>query len=189
MKKLFWPLAIVPAIVLPLSAYAQGALNVSATISDVQAGSLWDYTVNLKNAAGSSSVGTFWFDWTPGNFYLSVNPTTVTPPSGWTIATQSGSIEFNTSTAPLTAGSSLNFAFASTEAPAQVFADSSKPADSSAVYTGPAAFSGSQELFNVTPAAVPEPSSIALILAGLMGTGFISRASKLVSKGFQSRQD
>jgi hypothetical protein len=189
MKNHLFSLAILPIVVFPLSTYSQGALNVNAAISDVQAGSLWDYTVTLNNAPGSSSVETFWFDWTPGNFYLSVNPTTVTPPSGWTIATQSGSIEFNTSTAPLTAGSSLNFAFASTEAPAQVFADSSKPADSSAVYTGPAAFSGSQELFNVTPSAVPEPSSIMLILTGLMGTGFISRASKLASKGFQSRQD
>jgi hypothetical protein len=150
------------------SSQAQGTLNVNATISGVQNGGVYDYTIILNNPASSSAVETFWFDWTPGNFYLESNPTSTGEPAGWSVSLTSGSIEYNTSTAPLEPGFSDTFTFVSTEAPASVYADSDKgAADSSTVYTGPAAFSGSAQTFNV--AAVPEPSSISLIAIGLAG--------------------
>jgi hypothetical protein len=154
--------------------HAQGTLNVDATISAVQNGSSYDYTIVLNNPSGSLALGTFWYAWVPGQFELGTLPSSITPAPGWTDSTPSAgganySIEFNTTT-PLATGSSATFGFVSTETPATLFASS---ADVSFVYTGSSAFSGSGEQFTVS--SVPEPSSIALILTGLTGATFARR--------------
>jgi hypothetical protein len=148
--------------------HAQGTLDVNATISAVQNGSTYDYTIEVNDPSGSPAVGTFWYAWVPGVFELGTAPSSVTPASGWTYSTPSTgpnnySIEFN-STTPLASGSSATFSFTSTETPSALFASS---ADDSYVYTGSTAFSGSGQEVNVS--AVPEPSSIALMATGLTG--------------------
>ncbi|HUD46833.1 MAG TPA: PEP-CTERM sorting domain-containing protein [Candidatus Baltobacteraceae bacterium] len=151
--------------------HAQGTLNVDATISAVQDGGVYDYTIELNNPSGSPAVGTFWYAWVPGQFYLGTEPSSVTSPSGWSDSVVANhSIEFNTSTAPLAPGTSATFGFTSTEAPATLYASS---ADISFVYTGSTAFSGSGEQFTVSP--IPEPSSIALMMTGLTGAWFARR--------------
>ncbi len=150
--------------------HAQGTLNVDASISAVQNGSSYDYSILLNNPTGSPAVGTFWYAWVPGKFELSTDPSSVTPPPGWTDSIVGNySIEYNTTT-PLAGGSSATFAFTSTEAPATLFGSS---ADVSFVYTGSTAFSGASEQFTVSP--VPEPSSICLMLTGLSGVWWARR--------------
>jgi hypothetical protein len=157
--------------------HAQGTLDVSATISDIQNGGNYDYTLTLNNASDSIALGTFWYAWVPGAFELSSAPSSVTPATGWTFTTPGGgggtsSVEFNTTT-PLAPGSSATFGFASTETPSQMFATGAGKPDQSFVYSGPAAFSGSGEQVSVS--AVPEPSSIALMVTGLAGAWFARR--------------
>jgi hypothetical protein len=54
-----------------------------------------------------------------------------------------------------------------------MFATGAGKPDQSFVYSGPAAFSGSGEQVSVS--AVPEPSSIALMVTGLAGAWFARR--------------
>ena len=155
--------------------HAQGTPDVNATISAVQEGSTYDYTIKVNNAADSVAFGTFWYGWVPAAFYLGTDPAAVTPASGWTYSIQDGSpagysIEFNTSTTPLQPGASTSFEFTSSEAPSTLYGSD---ANESYVYTGSTAFSGSGEQVNVT--AVPEPSSIALMLTGVSGLWFARR--------------
>jgi hypothetical protein len=155
--------------------HAQGSLDVTATVSAVQVGSTYDYTVTVDNAADSVAFGTFWYGWVPGVFEMGTAPGSVTPASGWTDSEPTGgspteySIEFNTATA-LAPGSSVQFGFSSTESPSALYAGG---ANNSFVYTGSTAFTGSGAQVNVT--AVPEPSSIALMLSGLTAGGWLIR--------------
>jgi hypothetical protein len=157
--------------------HAQGTLDVNATISAVQSGGTYDYSLTVNNAGDSVAFGTFWYAWVPGAFEMSAVPSSVTPAAGWTFSTPSGnpgtsSIEFNNTT-PLDPGSSATFAFVSTETPSEMFATGPGTPDQSFVYTGSTAFSGSSEQVSVSP--VPEPSSIALMLTGLTGAWFTRR--------------
>ena len=150
--------------------HAQGTLNVDASISAVQNGSTYDYSILLNNPSGSPSVDVFWYAWVPGAFYLSVNPSSVTPAAGWNDSIVGNySIEFTTASAPLAGGSSATFAFTSTEAPATLFGSS---ADISYVYTGGALSSPGQQF---TVSSVPEPSTIGLMLTGLTGVWYVRR--------------
>lgn len=154
--------------------HAQGTPDVNATLSGVQVGSTYDYTLQVNNAADSEAIGTFWYAWVPGAFYMSTDPGSITPASGWTDSVQTGapngySIEFNTTTA-LQPGNSAIFTFSSSESPATL---QGEDANDSYVYSGSTAFTGDGE--QVTVVAVPEPSSIALMLTGLTGTWFARR--------------
>jgi hypothetical protein len=152
--------------------HAQGTLA-TATISGEPAGSLFDYTITLDNT-GSTPIGTFWFGWIPGQFYLPTSPTSETPPSAWTATLTGGgpfAIEYNASATAdaLSPGSSLTFDFVSADSPAVLAGDSSAhpgtPITTSFVYSGDAAFSGTSEQFVV--ASVPEPGTTTLLCAGL----------------------
>src|SRR5580692_4449185 len=92
----------------------------SATLTGVQDGSLYDYTLTLDNT-GTVSIGTFWYAWIPGGFFLPSTPATATAPTGWTADIfKSYSIQFTASSSAsyLAGGDSLNFYFTSTDTPA-----------------------------------------------------------------------
>jgi hypothetical protein len=66
-------LAVVAGLVTAsASSHAQSAI---ATISDVSSGSVFDYTINLKNT-GSLNLNSFWYGWTTSGNNLASNPTT-----------------------------------------------------------------------------------------------------------------
>ena len=160
--------------------HAQGYV-VDAQISGQPAGDgSYNYTINLNNNISSlNPIGTFWFGWVPdylGYDLLPSFPSNVQTPDGWGYNINYGSgygyypdgysIEFYANDAPLAPGSSLTFAFNSTDSPSDINGTSpflGIPASTSYVYSGYAFSDGGAEI-SLTP--VPEPSSISLLMAG-----------------------
>jgi PEP-CTERM motif len=177
---------------MPASAGYVVSANLTST-PDVD-GTDFDYKIVLTNATTSTlPLGTFWFSWVPGQDFMSVKPTNIINPTGWSdLITGGGAgdgfaiqwVAGSTGT-PIAPGGSLTFAFTSSETLAQIEGFSpSHPASletTAFVYTGaPLADPGLQ--FNVAgPAAVPEPSSLALCgIAGVVGL-VVARARRRVS--------
>jgi len=154
-----------------VSSHAQGAL---ATISEVTGiGGNFDYTLILQNT-GSQSLNSFWYGWTPGVFNLPSVPTSAANSShGWVVTIAGNSIEWqNTASAPaLAAGQSDMFTFDSTSSLAAI---TTTPSGQSVAFTTDniqfnAGVSGqSTPVFAPTIVAVPEPSSMGLLAAGLL---------------------
>jgi hypothetical protein len=117
-------LAVASLALLP--ATAQAGLSASAVITPSQNGSTFHYDITLTNS-GSTTVGTFWFAWIPGYFFLNAAPTNVVAPSGWsgpvTPAGGGFAIEWfaNGNSSLIAPGASLSgFSFDSTESPADL---------------------------------------------------------------------
>ncbi|MDE3065947.1 MAG: PEP-CTERM sorting domain-containing protein [Verrucomicrobiota bacterium] len=152
-----------------------GPERATATLNGVQNGGLYDYTISLDNT-GTVPIGTFWYAWIPGQFYLPSAPASEAPPTGWTASTPSlggnYSIEYSASSSAdyLQPGSSLNFDFTSSDTPATLAGDSSSypgtPIGTSYLYEG-AAFSDQGYQFVVQ--SIPEPSVAGLLTAGFLG--------------------
>src|SRR3984885_12788710 len=148
--------------------------NATASIAVSGSGPEYTYTVTVDNV-GSTTVGTFWFSWIPGQDYMSAPPTSISSPSGWnaqvTPANYSGqtgdAIEWQ-ATGPASdiqsGGSSSSFSFNSTETPAQMAADSpfdGKPETATAVvYTGGALIGNGDTLVATVAACYREGTSI-----------------------------
>jgi hypothetical protein len=145
-------------------------------------GSNYDYNITLQNT-GTTTIGTFWFAWIPGQNYLATPPVSVSSPTGWSEQvtndrpTDGYGIEWtaNSSASDLAAGNSLSFKFTSADTPAEVAGDSiyypGVPVTTSFVYVQGS--SGSHYEFTGPVAAVPEPSSLVLVAAvAAVGLGF-----------------
>ena len=61
-------------------AFAQGETG-TATLSGVFNAGLYDYTITLNNTS-TTPIGTFWYAWVPGGFFLPSTPASVTAPPG-----------------------------------------------------------------------------------------------------------
>jgi hypothetical protein len=172
----------VAVLALASSAQAQG-ITATGTFTDTPNGGGYNYDINLQNSSSSTSpVGTFWFSWIPGQFFLPSDPSSVTPPAGWTDTTPTGSgrfsIEFKASASnfAIAPGGSLDFDFTSADSPATLAGQSAVSGDAvglSTLYSGDTAFSGNSLQFTVTEA--PEPTSLALLAAGSLGCLFAVR--------------
>ena len=151
------------------------AESASATIAATQLSSAqYQYTITLDDT-GSTTIGTFWFAWVPGEDFLDNSPSSVTAPAGWTDnITNAGSndgfaIEWTASSpsSDLAPGGSLTgFSFISSEPPSSLFGDShffpGTPELTSFVYSG-APFSDAGFQFAVEPMKQP-PSPNFLVL-------------------------
>jgi hypothetical protein len=133
----------VPAVVITRESIIPG-LNALATGTFTQIDEThYHYTLKLSNP-GSTNIGTFWFAWIPTGDadFLTVAPTNIISPTGWTV--EGGlSLEWRTTSAPLASGSGpLIFEFDSTETPQQLGSDApghpGTPALTSFVYIGAA---------------------------------------------------
>ena len=133
----------------------------SSTIlgTEIGATGTFNYTLTLTALSNSAPIEAFWFAWTPGNFFLQSQPTSITGDNGWTGAGNSGSIQFTGGT-PITAGNTVTFTFQSTITPDQMTADVGTA--SSVVYPGAITFSGTSpnETIGVQTLAPPAPTNV-----------------------------
>jgi hypothetical protein len=173
---------------------ASAGYVVSANLTSTPDGANFDYKIVLTNATTSTlPLGTFWFSWVPGEDFMSVSPTNIVNPTGWNdLITNGGpsdgfAIQWvaSSSSFAIAPGASLTFAFTSSETLAQI--EGSSPSHPSSlettafVYTGAPLADPGAELNVVGPAAVPEPSSLALCgIAGVVGL-VVARARRQAS--------
>jgi hypothetical protein len=145
---------------------AQGEIA-NGTVSSSGSG---PYTYNLTFGAAANSlspVGSVWYAWTPGNFYLPGNPIagTAHAPSGWTASIFANSIQFsaNSAASDIPIGGTLpGFNYQANFTPAQLAA-----APNSGLSVAYAGGIQSDAGFTFTVQTVPEPSTLTLLVAGL----------------------
>ena len=163
-------------IVSTLSANAQSA---TATISGVQNGANFDYTILLHNT-GTTALNSFWYGWIQFQNDLPTDPSSANNSLGWANTLDSNSIMWQNSTGTaLAAGGTAMFTFVDSSTPAQITAGIS---GESVAYVGTIDFSQSVSgdstgIITPTLVAAPEPSTFALLGAGLVLAAFKIRYS------------
>ena len=153
------------------SVQATGTISASATLSDVQAGSVYDYTLTLQNT-GTIPIQSLWYGWTTSGNNLPSSPTSAGNSLGWVNTLSGASIKYvgNAGNA-LAPNNSATFTFVSSSTPAQMIAGS---AGQSVAYAGGIDFTqnspgDSSAVFAPALTAVPEPSTLSLLAIGLAG--------------------
>jgi len=76
-----------------LNLQAAGTISASATLSDVQVGSVYDYTLTLDNT-GTIPIESLWYGWTTSGNNLPSNPTTPGNSLGWVNTLAGNSIKY-----------------------------------------------------------------------------------------------
>jgi hypothetical protein len=146
-----------------------GTISASATLSDVQVGSTYDYTLTLQNT-GNLGIESFWYGWTTSGNTLPSNPSSPGNSLGWANNLDGNSIQYVGGAATaLAPNSSATFTFDSTSTPAEMTAGA---AGESVAYVGGIQFNQgvpgeSSAVFAPTP--VPEPSTLGLLAIGMAG--------------------
>ncbi len=147
-------------------AHAQGELG-SGTISGTGSGP-YNYSITFGNLAGATSpVGSVWYAWVPGQFYLPSTPISAFAPAGWTATISGASVQYtaNSSASYILAGNSLSgFGYAASFSPATLAAT---PNSGVSVAYSAGLFSDAGNTFTVQ--VVPEPSSAILLLCAACG--------------------
>jgi hypothetical protein len=154
-------------------------------------GGTWDYTLVISDSASATSpIGSLWYAWVPGQFYLPTPPSSVMAPVGWIASVfNSGgasSIQFMASSSlyDINPGSSLTFSFVSTDSPATLAGNAAPTYPTTPIGTTVAYaagfFSSPEQTFVVN--SVPEPSTLALAMAGSLGL-WIAGKRRSVGKG------
>jgi hypothetical protein len=176
------------------------AETASATITATQLDPThWQYNITL-NDTGSTTVGTLWFAWVPGQDYLDSQPFNVVNPAGWTHNITHGgpsdgyAIQWlaTSSAADVPADGTLNgFSFTSTDAPSAVFGNSvfypGTPVLTSFVYSnGP--FSDGGFDFQVAEAACFLPGTRILTDAGELAVEALRVGDSIVTLSGRTRR-
>jgi len=169
------PLRVLLALMLAAgsaaSVRAQGQLA-SGTVAG-SGSSPYDYSLSFSDASSATSpIGSVWYAWVPGAFYLPATPLNASAPAGWTATIDDNSIQFIASSAAndIKPGQTLSgFSYHATFSPAQLVAD--PDAGISVAYAGPLESDAGQTF---TVQAVPEPSTLMLLISGAAGL-FLAR--------------
>jgi hypothetical protein len=158
------------------SAVGGQAQSATATISGVAAGGVFDYTITLHNT-GTTALDSFWYAWTLSGNNLSAGISNPGSSLGWIDTALEGNTSISwegNSSNTLAVGQSATFTFASTETPSAI---TKSPSGESVAYvsgTGPNTFDQNDPgvaspVFSPTLVAVPEPSSLTLLIVGVLG--------------------
>ena len=143
----------------------------SGQVSGVQASpGVFDYTLTISEGNGTTTpIGSLWYAWVPGSFFLPSTPTSASGPNGWTANIVGNSIQFSSgSTATdIAPGASDTFDFVASFSPDQLAA--APNSGLSVAYAGAVNASSPNETFSVQQ--VPEPSVSALLFSGVLGLG------------------
>jgi hypothetical protein len=146
-----------------LSVLAQGQIA-NGSIGSSGAGP-YTYSLTFGDAAGATSpVGSVWYAWIPGFFYLPGSPTSASAPPGWTATVFGNSVQFvaNSPGNDIAPGQSLSgFSYQAAFTPAQLAA---APNSGLSVAYSAGLLSGAG--FTFTVAIVPEPSAQMLLVPG-----------------------
>jgi hypothetical protein len=168
-------LGLILAVGTALSIHAQGQIA-SGTISGSGSGPSYTYSLSFSDAPSSTSpIGSVWYAWVPGSFYLPGTPTSASAPSGWTATVAANSVQFVASSPAndIAAGSTLSgFGYQATFSPAQLAAAANSGV--SVAYSG-GLFSDGGNLFTVQAVTVPEPSTLTLLVCGATGLYLVGR--------------
>jgi len=159
-------------------ALGQGEIA-SGTISGSGTGP-YTYGLTFSDAAGATSpIGSVWYSWVPGQFFLPADPTSASAPAGWTASIVNNSIQFvaTSSAFDILAGQSLSgFDYQATFSPAQLAA---APNSGESVAYSAGLFSDGEgangDTFVVSVAPTPEPSSVALLASSVAGLCLLGR--------------
>jgi hypothetical protein len=148
-----------------VSALAQGAGQIaSGTISGTGSGP-FTYSLSFSDAASATApIGSVWYAWLPGLFYLPGAPTSASAPSGWTATIVNNSIQYvaNSPAFDILPGDAhFGFSYTANFSPAQLAATAMS--GTSVAYSGNV-LSDSGDIFTVS--TVPEPSAGLLLLCG-----------------------
>jgi len=148
-----------------VSAIAQGIGQIaSGTIGAAGTGP-FTYSLSFSDAANATApIGSVWYAWIPGAFYLPGAPTSVSAPSGWTATVVNNSIQYVASSPAfdiLPGDAQFGFSYTANFSPAQLAATAMS--GTSVAYSG-GLFSDSGDTFTVS--TVPEPSAGLLLLCG-----------------------
>jgi hypothetical protein len=166
---------ILPGMILSVEAatsvFAQGQIA-TGTISGSGSG---PYTYNLTfndTSAATSPIGSVWYAWVPGFFYLPGVPTSASAPAGWTATIVSDSVQFVASS-PATfiqPGQSLSgFSYHSAFSPQQLAA--APNSGRSVAYSG-GLFSDAGNTFTVVVAPPSYKITVQLLSGGNVRLSF-----------------
>jgi hypothetical protein len=167
-------LGLMLAVGTTLSVHAQGQIA-SGTVSGSGSG---PYTYGLSFTDGASStspIGSVWYAWVPGFFYLPGVPTSASAPAGWTATVSSDSVQFvaTSSANYIAAGSTLSgFSYQANFSPAQLAA---APNSGRSVAYSRELFFDAGNTFTVQIVTVPEPSTLTLLIGGAAGLYLMGR--------------
>ena len=145
------------------TAFAQNEIA-SGTISGSGSG---PYIYNLTftdSPLATSPIGSVWYAWVPGQFYLPGIPTSASAPAGWTASVSGDSVQFvaSSSAYDIQPGQTLaGFGYQAAFSPAQLAA--APNSGLSVAYSG-GLFSDNGNTFTV--ATVPEPSALLTLSGG-----------------------
>jgi hypothetical protein len=147
------------------SAHAQGEIP-SGTLSSSGIGP-YSYSLSFSDAANATSpIGSVWYAWVPGAFYLPGPPRAAVAPPGWSVNVSGHSIQFVADSAAnyIHPGQSLSgFSYQAAFSPAQLA--SAPNSGVSVVYSG-GLLSDFGTTFTVKTLAVPEPCTLPLVALG-----------------------
>jgi len=167
-------LGLMLAVGTAASVQAQGQIA-SGTVSGSGSGP-FTYDLTFSDAANATSpIGSVWYAWVPGLFYLPGVPTGASAPAGWTATVFNNSVQFvaSTSADDITAGSTLSgFSYEAAFSPAELAA---APNSGVSVAYSAGLFSDAGNTFTVEAAVVPEPSSLVLLVCGATGLCVLGR--------------